>query len=140
FDTAWIRARERSQREQHLVEGELLAPGAPPVAGRTGEAGDDALARWARAQPTAGVRGGASAAAGSASPLGMVQDAAARLSDSGKAAVDALRHRVARRQSRSVQGEATDASLPVPGHAVRLGPFADQKTAAGVRARVGREW
>jgi eukaryotic-like serine/threonine-protein kinase len=53
FDTAWIRARERSQSEQDLVEGEVLKRETPD------RAGDDVLARWARTQPPAGVRGGA---------------------------------------------------------------------------------
>jgi hypothetical protein len=136
FDTAWIRAQERSQREQHLVEGELLGqPGAPPADGRTGEAGDDALARWARAQPTAGVRGGASAAA-PPSPLNPIQDALARLAGAGRIAVDAVRRRTAGGRA----GGPEAAIPPIASYAVRLGPFADAQTASAVRARVRREW
>jgi sporulation related protein len=132
FDTAWIRAQERSQREQHLVEGELLTPNATPAGGRVGETGDDALARWARAQPTAGVRGGASAAIDRLSP---VQGALARLADAGRSAVDAVRRRTA-----GERAPGQEATPLVASYAVRLGPFADSKTASAVRARVRQEW
>src|SRR5262249_26152266 len=149
FDTAWIRAQERSQREQHLVEGELLTPpAAPPSGGRSGEVGDDALARWARAQPTAGVRGGASAA--TTSPLATVHEALAHLADAGRCAVDAGRSALdagrsaldaVRRRTPGGRAPGQRAATPlVSSYAVRLGPFADVKTASAVRARVRREW
>ena len=66
FDTAWIRARERQQREQDVVEGEVLDRESAPLTG------EDTLARWARAYPSAGVRGGAAGGDGAA---GGVRDA-----------------------------------------------------------------
>jgi hypothetical protein len=86
FDTAWIRARERSQSEQDLVEGELLK------SENSSRPGDDALARWARTQPPAGVRGGA--ASTEAQPE---HDPAVRLQNESRGFWGRLRKRPARR-------------------------------------------
>jgi hypothetical protein len=125
FDATWIRAQERTQRESELVEGELIDPApsariAEPVraAGRSAE--DDALRRWARAYPAAGVRGGAAAPA--------VTSVAQRLT------------RLLRR-SPALDVEPEGEAIPLAvSFAVRLGPFADGKLAAAARARLRGSW
>jgi hypothetical protein len=98
FDTAWIRARERSQREQGLVEGEVLKSESPEWNG------EDALARWARTQPPAGVRGGAASTGADVSDT-LAADDDTPLQNGGRSLWERFRHRQRRRPPPELWGD-----------------------------------
>jgi hypothetical protein len=144
FDTAWIRARERSEGEQHLLEGEVLEPmgvlESDARATSPRPAADPGIPRWGQARPAAGVRGGvAGASPAPDAPLPRARVGLARLTDAGRAAVDGLRRRVTGRTGPDARGES-DATPLIASYAVRVGPFEDVKAASTARARLRRDW
>jgi hypothetical protein len=139
FDVAWIRAQERSRREDDLVEGELsVAANAASVTRvadleMPGSQGVDegALRRWARAYPAAGVRGGAARATAAPGPWTALAGARQR------AAEGVLRLF----RSSPLPVVNPDEVVPqVASYTVRLGPFAAAGEAASARARLRGAW
>jgi hypothetical protein len=132
FDTAWIHAQERLRREQDVVDGELLHTEAASRGEERDGVKSAVVAQWMKSHPTAGVRGGA---ASGTVPEGMLS----RLTHVGKATVDGVTRLLPRGVggSRRIGAETTPL---IASFAVRLGPYADPKTASSVRARVRRSW
>src|SRR5439155_24398748 len=80
FDSAWIRAQERTRGERDLLEGEVLsAASSGHEEERQTPVGDSeegsTLRQWARSFPAAGVRGGAASAATNPGPWARVAGA-----------------------------------------------------------------
>jgi cell division septation protein DedD len=131
FDSAWIRAQERTRGERDLLEGELLN-GAPSDSEAMPHRSTDEtpLRSWARAFPTAGVRGGSASPAPPEPP----RSPAAR---AGQAVAGGFARLLSRR---SQPAEAETNTPSVARYAVRLGPFEDAMAASSARARVRGSW
>jgi len=134
FDCAWIRAQDRTRGDRDLLEGEVLrgAPSARDTAARPApdpSVDDDMLRRWARAYPTAGVRGGmAHSPASTDGPW----------TRAGHALAGGLARLLFRRgDSPTVRAEQAP---PAARLVIRLGPFVDPGTAMSARARVRGAW
>lgn len=135
FDAAWIHARERTQRESSLVEGELLgAAGSGEREGSGSSVPDENTLRgWARAYPSAGVRGGA------ALPATVSAGPWAAMAVAGQRVVEGIA-RLLPRAPLPAAAPAEAVTPGVKGHAVRLGPFAAADAASTARARVRGSW
>jgi hypothetical protein len=130
FDSAWMRAYERSRGETGLLEGEVLYPVRED--GLHSSKDGPSLREWARAYPTAGVRGGAAGAP----PTPALRNGDV---EAGSSLFGRLGRMLSRKPIPATTGPEESSALAVR-YLVRLGPFADLRTASTERARVRGAW
>lgn len=135
FDCAWIRAQERTRGDRDLLEGEVLrgddsarAAAAQPAPDHAAD--DGVLRRWARAYPSAGVRGGAASAPSSPDTP---------WTRAGQAMTGGLSRLLSRRRD-APAAESNEQTSLATRHVVRLGPFTDPGAALNARARIRGAW
>jgi hypothetical protein len=144
FDTAWIRAQERSRRDREVVEGEVLKseqPAHDPWADAGERVGPGTLAAGgSHVRPAAGIRGGATAGYSRSGSITAPVSPWLRMAEAGRGLAGSARQLLSRA---SLHGPR-HLSAPVPpliaSYSVRLGPFPDAPSATAVRARVRHAW
>jgi hypothetical protein len=131
FDYAWIRAQERTRGERDLLEGELRAAHPASEGAPESAAPSSTLRQWARAHPTAGVRGGSTQPAPVDAPgarSGGVHGVASGLT------------RFFSRQAAEPCAKEESVAPPQTAYLVCLGPFGDAQAALTGCARVRGAW